>query len=63
VNYLCGGEKRKFIMADDRSDLDFDLLILVSRGDELPKKNYEKKKHPTYEVHFAAVHMLSVIQS
>eukprot|EP01033_Poteriospumella_lacustris_P017323 gene17323-12381_t len=36
-------------MADDRSDLDFDLLILVSRGDELPKKNYEKKKHPTYE--------------
>lgn len=37
-------------MADDRSDLDFDVLILVSRGDELPKKNYEKKKHPTYEV-------------
>ncbi len=35
---------------DDRSDLDFDCVILVTRGDELPKKNYEKKKHPTYEV-------------
>ena len=50
-------------MADDRSDLDFDLLILVSRGDELPKKNYEKKKHPTYEVHVAAVYLRSEVQS
>jgi hypothetical protein len=25
-------------------------LILVTRGDEMPKKNYETKLHPTYEV-------------
>jgi len=24
--------------------------VLVRRGDELPKKNYETKLHPTYEV-------------
>jgi hypothetical protein len=24
--------------------------VLVKRGDELPKKNYETKLHPTYEV-------------
>lgn len=28
----------------------FEAIILVTRGDELPKKNYERKKHPTYEV-------------
>jgi hypothetical protein len=28
----------------------YDPIILVTRGDELPKKNYEKKLHPTYEV-------------
>jgi hypothetical protein len=35
---------------DDRSDLDYEAVILVTRGDDLPKKNYEKKLHPTYEV-------------
>lgn len=28
----------------------YDVSVLVTRGDEMPKKNYEKKKHPTYEV-------------
>ena len=26
------------------------VTVLVKRGDELPKKNYETKLHPTYEV-------------
>jgi hypothetical protein len=29
---------------------DYEPIVLVTRGDELPKKNYEKKVHPTYEV-------------
>jgi hypothetical protein len=29
---------------------EYEALILVTRGDELPKKNYEKRLHPTYEV-------------
>jgi len=29
---------------------EYEPLILVTRGDELPKKNYERKLHPTYEV-------------
>ena len=28
----------------------YEPLILVTRGDEMPKKNYERKLHPTYEV-------------
>lgn len=34
-------------------DLDayYEPIILVKRGDELPKKNFEKKLHPTYEVY------------
>jgi hypothetical protein len=27
-------------------------VVLVTRGDDLPKKNYEKRKHPTYEVSY-----------
>lgn len=34
----------------------FEPIVLVARGDELPKKNYEKKVHPTYEV---TVHIIS----
>ena len=30
---------------------EFEPLILVTRGDELPKKNYERRLHPTYEVY------------
>lgn len=30
--------------------IDYEPIVLVTRGDELPKKNYEKKVHPTYEV-------------
>lgn len=29
---------------------EYEPLILVTRGDEMPKKNYETKLHPTYEV-------------
>lgn len=32
------------------SDASPTVIILVTRGDELPKKNYETKLHPTYEV-------------
>lgn len=51
---LCVSGKK---MSDDRNDLDFDAVILVTRGDELPKKNYEKKKHPTYEVRKCMLNM------
>ena len=39
-------------MADDKSDLIYEPVILVTRGDERPKKNWESKKHPTYEVRY-----------
>ena len=29
---------------------DNELIVSVSRGDEIPKKNYETKLHPTYEL-------------
>ena len=37
---------------DDKLLMESDpiVVILVTRGDELPKKNYETKLHPTYEV-------------
>jgi hypothetical protein len=28
----------------------YEVTILVTRGDEYPKRSYEKKTHPTYEV-------------
>lgn len=46
---------------DDRSDMEYEVVVLVTRGDELPKKNYEKKKHPTYEVLFRYVQCLVFI--
>jgi hypothetical protein len=36
--------------SEELIDLSFEPVILVTRGDDMPKKNYEKKKHPTYEV-------------
>ena len=36
--------------------------VLVRRGDELPKKNYETKLHPTYEVgNFTLKRMMIII--
>ncbi len=37
-------------MGDRNTEMEFEAVILVIRGDEMPKKNYEKKLHPTYEV-------------
>jgi hypothetical protein len=35
---------------DEKSDVQYEPIILVTRGDSLPKRNYERKTHPTYEV-------------
>ena len=32
--------------------MEYESTILVTRGDEMPKKNYGKKLHPTYEVEY-----------
>lgn len=37
-------------MAGKNFEPEYEATILVTRGDEMPKKNYEKKLHPTYEV-------------
>jgi hypothetical protein len=41
-------------------DLSYETIVLVSRGDDIPKKNYEKKKHPTYEVTMYINHSLLI---
>jgi hypothetical protein len=44
-------------------EVEYEAIILVTRGDEMPKKNYEKKLHPTYEVNRPLVTQINEIKS
>ncbi len=50
IHSYCAAFCIGFIMNVRGGEVEYEAIILVTRGDEMPKKNYEKKLHPTYEV-------------